>query len=104
MQAEGDLEAKGVHLQDLGCTLETFRTSVATPYLNAVVKALQTRFPVLPVLESLSLFKPCIMELDTLASHGNAELDRLLDVIGKAQELEDGDFPAATCGCRGGSY
>ena len=93
-----NITSNGVHLpraDDLEGELGVFRGSITKPYIEALLAALEVRFPQLPYLSALSIFQPDIMPIEDtekLAHHGREELATLLDIVNN----EDFQFVNAT--------
>ena len=91
-----NLKAKGVDLlgnNNVEELTEQFRRNLAVPYLQALLAALTDRFPLLPVMDALSIFQPALCPLANspdLSSYGNEKLALLLGASG----VFDGDHPS----------
>ena len=82
-----ELETAGVSFTRSDHDIQVYKRMVGTPYLEALVSALEKRFPLLPCLSALEVFQPSrvpVANTHDLAEHGCQELTTLLDAVSDA--------------------
>lgn len=95
-EAAALLETKVALIRSAGSDKDDFsilQQSISQPFIEEIIEALHHRFPIMPLLDSLSIFQPerFSHKLSELATYGNDKIQMLLEEVGKAKTNIDGE-------------